>query len=303
MTYGGPALIGTMDVRELAPALLMAGKLIENANLQMNGEASKVHVLVKSDFRTGSFEISLEIIQSLIETAKALLDIGKHYDAQEVLAILGLAASSSMGLIRFLKWLRGREIESTTTLNDGRVSVVAKGDSNSVTVNNFVVQLAEDRLIRQAVDGIVKPLDQEGIDRLTFTSDGKEVESIDKQERLFFSVPPSEEPDVTDNIGEYLYEIVSPAFETRFKWRLKDNRGTIWAAVKDARFLEEIEQGMQTFGKGDTIKAMMHIHQSAGPNGIDTEYEVLEVLEHTRAFRPLRLPLSEHGDSDETPNP
>ena len=47
---------GTMDVNELAPALLATGDLLREANKQLNGEGSDVAVKVQSDFRRGSFE-------------------------------------------------------------------------------------------------------------------------------------------------------------------------------------------------------------------------------------------------------
>jgi hypothetical protein len=76
LTYGGEALeSGLMDVRELAPALLSVGELIHSVNRLTNGDRAVVSLQVKSDFRKGSFQIDLVLVQNLIDQAKQFLQI------------------------------------------------------------------------------------------------------------------------------------------------------------------------------------------------------------------------------------
>ena len=73
LAYDGDALRnGSMDVRDLAPALLAAGELCEKANDVLNDGRAKVSVRVRSDFKTGSFELSLDVVQTLIEATKTI---------------------------------------------------------------------------------------------------------------------------------------------------------------------------------------------------------------------------------------
>ena len=59
IAYDGPALQdGAMEVRDLAPALLALGQLLDAANATLNGDAAKIKLQVKAT-GTGSFEIAL----------------------------------------------------------------------------------------------------------------------------------------------------------------------------------------------------------------------------------------------------
>lgn len=73
LAYLGPDVDdGSMDVADLAPALLAASRLITSANRALNGDRADVRVRVAA-LRTGSFEIELQVVTSLWEQTKALL--------------------------------------------------------------------------------------------------------------------------------------------------------------------------------------------------------------------------------------
>ena len=62
LSYGGPAVEdGSMNVRDLAPAMLAVGDLFDATNLLLNGRSANVEVNVRAT-RTGSFEVFFEII-------------------------------------------------------------------------------------------------------------------------------------------------------------------------------------------------------------------------------------------------
>ena len=73
IAYDGEAVrAGSMDVRDLAPALLAVGDLVSQANVILNGDRATASVRVESDFKRSSFEISLLLHQSLIDQARGL---------------------------------------------------------------------------------------------------------------------------------------------------------------------------------------------------------------------------------------
>src|SRR3990167_1486827 len=91
IAFDGEALQGhSMDVQQLAPALLALGDLIREANTQLNGDRSKVRVLVQSDFEHKCFNVSLDIIQTVLEHIKTLLQDDSIKSAKDLLEWLGL---------------------------------------------------------------------------------------------------------------------------------------------------------------------------------------------------------------------
>lgn len=62
--YDGDALRdGSIDVRDLAPALLGLGDLVAETNREVTGGQVAVALRVRSEFERGSFQVNLEIGQ------------------------------------------------------------------------------------------------------------------------------------------------------------------------------------------------------------------------------------------------
>jgi hypothetical protein len=122
--YDGSALENNeMDVRELAPALVAVADLLEEANLLINGGGSRVDVNVHGSFKSGSFAIDFNIIQSIYQDILRLFTSDGIVSAVNLLALLGVAGGGARGLIGLLKKLKNRKIQKIEDIDSNRVRI------------------------------------------------------------------------------------------------------------------------------------------------------------------------------------
>lgn len=93
---------GTIDAQLFADALAGYCLLFRRANDIVNGRASEAAVLVDSDFRKGSFIVSLQFEQHLLDAALNLITDHQFLTAGSLAAMIGLAAP-------FAQFERGRD--------------------------------------------------------------------------------------------------------------------------------------------------------------------------------------------------
>lgn len=150
----------SIDVETLAPALLAFGKLIREANAEINGKRATARVLVVSDFEHKCFNINFDVLVSWYEQLKTFLDKDEVATAKTIIEWLmaggavGMAARK-MSFFGYLEWRRGRKVTEVKPLTDkdssGLVEVHVEGEGNSVTVNQHVYQLSRNpRALRAA---------------------------------------------------------------------------------------------------------------------------------------------------------
>jgi hypothetical protein len=131
IAYDGEALkTGSMDIQELAPALLATGELLQEANRFLNEDRKKLSVKVKSDFKIGSFEIVLEAISWL----KSIMASMKNFTPLEIAGLVGIVSSiSGLNLLALIKWLKNRKIKNIITLENGMLRIeLPDGDAAQV---------------------------------------------------------------------------------------------------------------------------------------------------------------------------
>jgi hypothetical protein len=298
VAYDGEALeTGSMDVRELAPALLAIGDLCDRANLILNGSETKVSVNVRADFKRGSFEVHLDVIQiqTVIGAASSFLFPSNLKTATEILEFL-FGGGAVMSVVELVKLLRGTPITKKTVVKDGGILIDLtgadfRGTRETIIVASETVRLYEDAPARKSMEQTLKPLEKPGIDRFQVRENARLIQQIDKQEARYFKVSDTllaqQDNFEADRVG--YFRIVTASFEDRYKWRLSDGNATFSADIEDDEFFRRVDSGEIRFGKGDILFADLHTRQWRDDKGLHAEYRVTRVLDVLPAAKSPKL--------------
>jgi len=284
VAYDGDALKNhLMDVRDLAPALLSIGLLFDEANRALNGDQSSVKLHVKA-LQEGSFEIAFEVFQTLKSQLIACMTgeiVTSAINLKEILLFSG------GGLFLLIKKLKGKNPEKIIDLKNGFCLIELNRESFEVPLN--LLRIYQDIAVRSAVEKVLSPLKQDGIDSFSVKDGDCFTTYVEKAELNFFKTPEEQDEMIVEVEHEAAYSIISLAFKDDNKWRLSDGHVTITALIKDEEFLNKVNSNAISFCKGDVLICQVKVTQWRTKNVLRTEYSVLKIKEHKPAMRQLTM--------------
>jgi hypothetical protein len=254
----------------------------------LNGSRANVRILVNADINANCVTISFDVIQSLYEAAKSLIQDDKVSTAKEILewiGIIGAPTGACLGLFQYLRARNGRQAEQQAQITDTQgnniVQVTISGDGNTVNISPEVAKLAHDTKVIEAAQGVVQPVvERKGINSATFFVEGEATERIDKeyaQNVAEFTVMDEDPPETQTIVGHI--RIYSPVFDPKAqKWRFIYNGHIELIDISGTTIAGDIlKRGKIVVG--DTWKVRMRITERRTPSGFKYEYAVIDVLD------------------------
>jgi len=280
--YDGEALrTGSMDVRELAPALLALGDLCERTNKLLNGDNSKVALHVYADFKRGSFQVHVDLIQAqaALNAVSALFPHDLK-SAKEILELLFGGSGAVVGVMEIIKRLKGEPLPENRVAKDGGIVIDfgnADLSNSTVIVSPATAQVYRDTIVRKSIEKVLKPLEREGIDEFEVLKNDEIIQKITRDEMRYFQTSAlANQQDEYEGDREGNFSVITASFEGGYKWRLFDGHARFTADVTAEAFLERVSAG-EKFGKGDVLVGTLHIHQWRDEHGLHAEYRITHV--------------------------
>ena len=190
--YEGPSLAdGSMNVRDLAPALMAVGSFFDEANRIANGDHASISVNVQAT-SPGSFEIAFEVIQNVGATNTLQAGVGDFIstaaDLKELL--IGGSVTATAGIIWLIKTLRGRT-PHVEKINTALYKLTVDDETYEVPLR--LLRMYRETSIRRNIEDMVKPLNESGIDKFSFREKGRTVQEVTESDVPAFAVPDSRE--------------------------------------------------------------------------------------------------------------
>ncbi|MDN4982380.1 hypothetical protein QY049_03970 [Bradyrhizobium sp. WYCCWR 13022] len=300
VAYDGADDVHSMDVQELGPALLAFGRLVREANAELNGKRATMKVLVQSDFEHKCFNINFEIVQTILDHIVGFLTSAEVKTARQILIDLGIiGGGSGLGLFGYLKLRRGRAVKEVSEPDHHGVVIVQFGDGNNATVSRDAIELARSPKIRSAVEAVLAPLGTDGIRRISFREMAKELEHANEDDAkdMLASFDIATTAEIEDagepEIVTAWLRVYSPVYDEKAdKWRFWYGDHPIYADITETSIAKDaIARGGALMN--DLYKVKLQITQHLTKGGATRpEFKIVQVMDFREAPQQRSLDLS-----------
>jgi len=244
--YDGPALAGhEMDVQDLAPALLAMAEIVQIANRKFNGDAASIRVMVDADVEQQCFQLDLSLVQSFFDQAAVLIGHKDVATAKDIAEWVGIISGSGLGLFGLLKRIYGgkHETKPSVTLTAGSqtgttiVNIAGNVHIQSIQVPTETAKLLVDPDVVKNVKAVLKPLEREGYEDLTFLHNDQSVTQIDRRtaHEIIGAPPITTEDAPTESVSNIrgVVRIKAAQYEGGARWSLLYQGKVIEAEMVD----------------------------------------------------------------------
>lgn len=302
--YDGPALAdGRMAVRDLAPALLALGELFTEASTALHPDRPPVTLDIHATHE-GSFDIDLILhaVEGAWESTEQLFGsdgVSALVNLRDL--ILGGGTAGTIGLIEFIKWLRGARVKSAEPVDESSaqeatadpqaLKVTRDKDGQPIEIPYEVFRLHENVTIRTKAREIVKPVQRDGVDCFMAQRDEEVTVSVGKNDLPAFEAiePVEDEEELPDTERPAIVQI--SGINWGGKWRFTEGaeESGFFATIGDTGFLEKIQKGIEAFREGDVLECVIRTKQRKVGTQLRAEHEIVEVTKHIAATEQLRI--------------
>jgi hypothetical protein len=259
-------------------------------------------VLVTSDFEHKCFNISFEVIQTLMQQIKSFLADDNVETATELLKTIGVVTGTGASLFGFLKWKKGRKVKKVQKLSDtdpsGAVVVHVEGDGNSIQITNNVFKLAENKIILENIGETLGPIETKDAERIEFKQADKTTASYNREEVKEIIASCQAGPDAllvdeskpTPETVTASLHFYGPVFDNKAKtWRFKYNRKPIYADISETAIAKDAMKRGGSF-VNDRYRVRMEVTPPEIEEGAP-HYKIKEVLDFNPAPQQAVLAL------------
>lgn len=287
--YGGVAFDEhSIDINDLAPALMSLNDLIKEASFIANEDTASVSVKVRAT-APGSFQILIQAIQS-----PASQSVIKALNSPETIALATLMTFLGVGglkdgLIWLVMRLKGKQPEKVAEVNSDEVEIETK--EGTLRIGKLVWQFYNSRQIRKSVYGVLKPLEKPGVEEVEFIDSQNHVTVVEKEDAKYF-IPPEENQEKLLELAprETYVNVVHMWFKGGHKWKFSEGGASEWTAeITDANFINKLTAGDVSIRAHDFLKVRVKQIQFIKGSDITSTYEIIEVLEHKKGGEQLML--------------
>lgn len=310
LKFGGEGL-ASMDIRDLAPALLGLGDVFDGLHRSAGGsDRDRINLRVRAGFRQGSFEVWLEIVKTACEVVELLRqpDAASALSLLAILGVPGVAGAIKMGeaatslaktgLLQVFKVSKGKPIRKSVEIKHTKsVSVVFEGVEDEHIMDRVVARAYGSPGVRDGLAKLVSPLRSNGVERLEVIGFSAEPETILAPEAAYYQAR-SQMQELQSSETSIVFRIVAPTFDRGLKWRLNDGQSNHMVSIHDDAFLERVQAGAERFGAGDCIDTQTVFKQWLEDGVLRSSYEVIRVNKVIAEPRQIPLALDRHKDKE-----